>query len=373
MKKRSKRRRHKGEGTVFKHRGSWIARVIINGKRVERRADSKPEAEAIRNRLVEDAAQPLLSQHHTTSIGELLENWIESTVRRNRAKSTYENYRGTTRNHIAPYIGNWYLRNLSASYISDWLAVLQDTGIGARTRQNAYAILHACVEVAVKQGVMRSNPVSLVDRPSYEREPIDPFTIAEMRDIIQHVADDRLCAAYHLAFRLGLRGGELWGLQWADVNFDDHTLSITRQACEVAGNVHIKKPKSKAGIRTLDIDSECVEHLRDRQAHSMREGLRGCEWIFPNQVGNTMRRSNFGNRHWSPVLKALGIRHRGFHHVRHTAATMMLKARHPLGTVSAIIGHSKASTTLDIYGHFVPRDGQQAVRSISDAINPQTG
>jgi len=342
--------------------------VIVAGKPVERSAHSKPEADAIRLRLLEDSKQPELAQNHTTSVGELLDRWLSKVVKRTRAETTYKNYESAVRLHIKPYLGNWYLRNLTEETVEDWLDELIENGVGSRTAQSSYAVLHNCIEHAVKRKKMKYNPLALVDRPSYEREEIDPFTAAEVRDILAHVDQHRLCAAYHLTFHLGLRGGEVWGLQWSDINLDGQAITINRQACEISGKVILKKPKTKAGIRTLDIDKNCVERLNERKVHSLREGMRDCEFVFPNRSGKVMCRSNFGNRHWKSTLRSLGIRHRGFHHVRHTAATMMLKSGEPIGTVSAIIGHAKPSTTLDIYGHFVSQDGRSAIKSVSRAI-----
>lgn len=368
MPKRKKRRRSPGEGTVIKRRGVFITRVKVNGEIVERHFDSYPAAEQCRIQLSAMSKQPSLVASQITSLKSFLDSWLNSVVKLNCAESTYANYETTIRKHINPGIGHIFLARLEPHHISEWIAEMADQEVGSRTRQNAYAILRAALEVAATRRQISDNPCRFVPRPKHEREEIDPFTVPEIQSILSHAESKRLAAIYHLGFRLGPRIGELLGLRWSDINLDEQTISIQWQACEVEGKVTLKRPKSKAGIRTLDIDSECVTALVNRQAESLKEGLRACEWVFPNRDGNVMHRSNFGNRHWANLLERAEIRHRGFHHVRHTAATMMLKNGTSLGNVSAIIGHSKPSTTLDIYGHFVPRDGQQAVQAISRAI-----
>jgi len=368
-------RRGNGEGTVFfnTRRKKWIAKLTMpDGSRPERSAATKAQARMLLTELEKHRDSFTVTSPHREYVylADYAQTWLESVVKLQRAPATFCNYKLTINKHIAPYLGDWLLENLNAQNVTDWLRILRESEVGERTRQNAYAILRACLEHAVKNDrLLDENPLNYVDKPRHEREEILPFTIEEARKILGYFESHRLGAAVEIAFRIGLRQGELFGLKRQDVDLKGKTLRITRQACEVGGKIVWKNPKSKAGIRTIELDQDCVDAFIRREAVAMAEGLRSCEILFPSRSGNVMRRSNFGHRHWAPCLRKLGIEHRGFHHVRHTAATMMLSSGVSVATVARVIGHSKPSTTIDIYGHCMPLEGRAAVASISRRIH----
>ena len=85
------------------------------------------------------------------------------------------------------------------------------------------------------------------------------------------------------------------------------------------------------------------------------EKLGQCEWVFPTLRGKPIRRSNLRYKFWAPLLKSLGIPHRGLHHFRHTAATQMILDKNSLLDVAGSLGHSKPETTLRLYSHIVKK------------------
>lgn len=78
-----------------------------------------------------------------------------------------------------------------------------------------------------------------------------------------------------------------------------------------------------------------------------------------------MLRSNFGHRHWRPLLKKLGIPHRGLHHARHTAASLLLGNGVPVHIVSRMLGHAAPSITLDVYAHLMPHQTGDAAEAMA--------
>jgi integrase len=134
-------------------------------------------------------------------------------------------------------------------------------------------------------------------------------------------------------------------------------LTIQRQACESAGKLEIKAPKTAAGVRRILLPDSIVDALAVRRAKSLKEGLAKSLWIFPGADGAPTRRSKFGFRAWKQTLAALKIRHRGFHHARHTAATLLLNAGAvPLAVVSKMLGHASPKITLETYAHVMIAD-----------------
>jgi len=152
-----------------------------------------------------------------------------------------------------------------------------------------------------------------------------------------------------------LRGGELWGLQWLDLRGNE--LTVQRQACEVNGSLEIKTPKTASGIRRILLPDSVIGAIGEHRKAMLKEGNAGSAWMFPQKNGRTTRRSLFGATVWKPLLDECGIDHRGFHHARHTAATMLLNSGAvPLPVVSKMLGHASPRITLETYSHCMTSD-----------------
>jgi integrase len=368
------RRNEKGRGSVFQMAdGTWVAKISVRGpdgkrKRIQRKARSEAHAKILRDELLAEYPERKVSSSATLTVAAFLSRYLETAVLPELATGTYQSYETAIRNHIVPWIGNQWLRSLKPLEINEWLATLLRNGTGARTRQNAYAVLRAALEEAVRLQVIPANPCGAVRRPTVKRGKIRVFELSERMAILDAVVSHRLFGAYLLALTLGMRQGELFGLQWKDIDFAAGALTVERQAVENKGRVEIGPPKTEAGFRTIPLDDDCLESLRERQRVAMTEGLAACEWVFPSRRGTVMHRSNFGNRHWRPLLKRLGIANRGMHHCRHTAAVLMLGAGIPAQTVCGLLGHADPSVTLRIYSHFVPSDGRAAVQQMAPLL-----
>lgn len=366
------RKRSNGDGSICRRKdGQWIVVVSYqdpaSGKRrrATRYAKSQSHGRIVLDELREEIFRPPPAPS-ALSLSEFLHSWLKESIAPNKSPATLDSYTRAVDNHIVPLLGAIRVVDLAPFHVQSWLAELAT--VGARTRQNAFVVLQAGLNHAMRLQVIKVNPCAPLDKPKADREEIMPFSATEAQRIILETEDDRLGGVYAIALLHGLRQGELFGLRWPDVNLDRQTLRIEQQACEVAGHIVFRSPKSKAGRRTISISDRAAEALTKRRAAALAEGNAGCELVFPNRSGEAMRRSNFGARHWSPLLAELGLEHRGFHHCRHTAATLMLGSGVPVHEVSRIIGHAKPSITLDVYSHWIPAQKSAGTDAASRAI-----
>lgn len=355
--RRRKTKGRNGSGSVCRRKsdGRWMAVVSVrdeSGKRrrVTRLAESEQHARLLLTELQNELLKRRVMPH--ASLAAVLSSWLESCQ---IAPATRASYELAANNHILPFFGEQMIGDIDALAIRKWHNWMKAKATGLRTQENAHAVLSVCMNDAVRLGTIRDNPCRYVKRPKPDTEEIMPFTEDETKRIIKATEENRIGCVYVMALRLGMRQGELFGLEWSHVDLQAGTLRIEQQAAEVNGKIHLRKPKTKASRRTLVLPDEVIEALNRRRIASLTEGLAGCEFVMPTNRGGVMRRSNFGQRHWKPLLDRLGIAHRGFHHTRHTAATAMLSRNVPVHQVAGILGHATASTTLDVYAHYVPR------------------
>ena len=345
-------RRGSGEGTIFKLKnGKWKAEIKRLGKSATRAKRVDAAAWLSETLAIAGSATAELNQTDML-LCDWVKTWLE-TVKRDRAASTHDRYHDVLESFVVPNIGSIRLASIKPMAIRNLLAELETDYAGTRTLEQVYRTLKTCLAAAVKLDVISTNPCNKVDRPVYRRREIAPFSVEESRQIMDATKSHRLGAIFVLAFHTGMRQGELFGLEWRDVDFDSGKLRIDRQAVSLRGRTQVKPPKTKAGRRTIDLPTICVNALRDRQAFAMAEGLAGSDIVFPTRNGTRMMRQNFARNPWKSTLKRLGLESRGAHHMRHTFATHALTAGCPLHVVSKILGHSTPSVTLDAYSHLI--------------------
>jgi integrase len=163
-----------------------------------------------------------------------------------------------------------------------------------------------------------------------------------------------------LALHCGLREGELLGLRWDDVDFDEPTatLRVRRTLSETRTGHKFEKPKNGKG-RSIRCFQKATEVLRSHRARQGEERLKlGSLWqdnglVFPTMTGTTMSGTNLLGRHFKPLLTMAGLPAIRLHDLRHTCATILLMAgKHPK-YVQELLGHASINISLDTYSHVI--------------------
>jgi len=181
---------------------------------------------------------------------------------------------------------------------------------------------------------------------------------------------------YHVAIKTGMRQGELLGLKWSDLDWIKGIIRIQRQVQRIKGQGMVfLRPKTKTSLRSIQLGDETVLILRKHLTQqNLDKALAGKRWknknlIFPSRVGTPQSPSNL-LKEFKALLKKADLKKIRFHDLRHTAASLMLNHGVPVLIVSKILGHSKPSTTLDIYGHLIPIMQDGVASLMDDLVTP---
>jgi len=283
------------------------------------------------------------------------------------APKTLDDYRKTIARYLLPDWGAYRLEEFeqNVTLVLDVQAALRRM-YGPATAHRAIAKLSMVFNAAVRWQIMRFNPVMMVreDLPIYKRQEPVPLTPEQTIYVLHTVEGHRLGALYHIALTLGLRLGEILGLQWDDIDWQAQTIAIRRQVQETGGRVTVRNAtKTDAALRVLPLPPRLLSRLR--QAWETRgDSL----FVFTSEDGTVLIPSNF-ERHWrggvarrytkkdGTVGKSVitGIRQKAglsatvkFHHLRHTVATRLMEQGTPDEIRDAIMGHGKKG----IRGHY---------------------
>jgi integrase len=276
--------------------------------------------------------------------------WIDDQVLKPR---TEELYRGLLKNHLAPAFGSVDLCDIREADIRRWRKERLEAGprqerpFGPVTVAKAYRLLHAVLNTAVDDQLIRRNPCRIKgagQEDSPERAVIPLATLIELLDQVP----PRYRALVLLATFASLRFGELAGLRRGQVDLEICAVRIVISTAETDdGRLIDDDPKSQAGRRRVAFPKEIAPELRwhlERFAQPGDDGL-----VFIGPMGGRLRRSTF-RRTWTKARTKVGLPDLHFHDLRHTGNTMAAGQGASLRELMERMGHSSTRAAL-IYQH----------------------
>lgn len=357
----SRKRRGRGEGSVFQRAdGRWSASVTVGvnatGRRIRKTVygATKGEAQEKLLRLQGQKLDGMLADNGKLTVAGFLDRWLEDSARPTIRTATYASYKGIIGNHVSPKIGGVRLDKLTAAHVQGLYSALEREGASCHTRRLCHAVLRRSLKQALKWGMVPRNVCDAVEPPRIARHDIQPLTGEQVAKLFCAAEGDRLEALYLLAVASGLRLGELFGLQWKDVDLDGGAITVQYTLSEVNGKLKLTEPKTAKGRRRVELPGIAVDALLEHRKLMLTEGNLASGYVFVNRSGGPLRRSHFHAQQFKPLLIAAGLPPIRFHDLRHTAATLLLsEGVHPK-VVQERLGHSQISVTLDTYSHVLP-------------------
>lgn len=383
MTKKSKnsRKRENGDGTLWQRpSGTWVATVTVphsGGKRLSASAKSRDQARVELGNLLERAKKlaPVQGKGAGRTVSELANLWLDS-------KSVDEASRASLVYALAhiDWIGQVVIQKVTAVMLTEWMSETRKRMVagwtdengrrrgGARQFELVAGIVRSVCEYAVNLGLIRSTPF-VMKIPRTKPKDVVPFTPEETLKIFAEALGDRVGAAIVITFGGAFRGGEVFGMHWGDIDWERSEVAVSRQVVQRKGGLQSKAPKTRTGTRRIALPPFAMAALRERQKLAVKEGRAGLEWwVFPSRNGKPMSRSNYGKRHWAPILEKLGLPHRGMHHARHTSLSIMLSQKVSVQEVANVAGHATPTILLDTYAHMLPGTGRAAADAIQTVL-----
>jgi integrase len=352
-------------------------------KRKEVYGHTPQEVQGEINRLLYEQGQGIDIAPKRLSVAKFLWDWLDNVKRRSISDATYVSYEVILRCHLEPAIGHYILQELQPAhidaYITRKLKTVHKRGkpYSSRSVQYDLSLLRSALKVAEKRGLVHRNVAELVDAPRVEPKEMRPLTLEQTRSFLAKIKDHPQYPLYLTMLTLGLRRGEVLGLRWEDLDLGEATLDIRAGLQRLGGKLQRTGVKTKSSRRTISLPTPVADVLRAHlKFQEEQRQVAGAQWketgyIFTTRWGTPMEPRNL-NRQFSTLLKNAGLPHFRVHDARHTAATVMRDAGIPIETVSRRLGHSRISTTTDIYVHPQQAADRAAADTIGDLFSPKT-
>lgn len=354
---------------------------------VARRQEMLPEKYGTK-KLAEAALRDALHerQHGTwvapvdLSVGDYLtKRWLPSLGAEELSPSTVDAY-GLNVRRIVAHVGRIPLQKLTRNDIAVMAARLatdtcerKQRPLSPASRRAVLIVLHRALGDAVEAGLLEANPAAGVKRPKVRRPEMHTWTGAELSTFLRATRADRLGSLWHVLAMTGLRRGEALGLQWPDVDLEGGRLSIQRQ--RVLTGYQVEERQTKSGkARPVSIDAGTVEVLRRQSQQQLDDAAEWqSAWI---DNGHVFCREN--GEPWHPdritklfdqAVKAAGVPRIRLHDLRHTHATLALRAGVHPKVVQERLGHANISITMDTYSHVLPDMQESAAEMVAALID----
>jgi len=316
------------------------------------------------------------------TLGQWLEQWCQSYVAMHCSTRTAESYQSEVRRHIIPALGTIPLTRLQPQHLETYYARALSQGridgrggLSRRTVLYHHRILSEALSHAVKMGLLGRNVVEVVDPPRVERtnwETLAPENVPKFLEAAQEAPYYEL---FYMALYTGMRLGELLGLRWCDVDLDMAALSVVQALYKRSGVCKMVEPKSSRSRRRIALSPSLALLLRqykaDQQAQRilLGEPLADSGLVFSHIDGKPLDPGVVSHT-FAKLLRKAGLPHIRFHDLRHSHATLLLKAGIHPKIVSERLGHANIGITLDTYSHVLPGLQERAAERFDEMLEP---
>jgi integrase len=266
------------------------------------------------------------------------EQWVRDILPQHKPSSA-SSERSVLRNHLLPFFGDVPLDLIRTPLVQRFVAQIKGR---PGTVHSVWTILKTMWNSALAWGYVE-HELKHVKLPRFGLINRPAFTVEEMRMIVE-TAEEPFKTYFWLASETGMRVGELCGLTWGAIDFDNSEVHVRQSVWR--GSVQL--PKSANAVRTCAISEQLSERLR--LLHAERPEDTAVQFVFSTAKGRPWSAS-FVSRKLYEVRDALGIKAGGSHAFRHGNATALISSGEDPKTVAARLGHRDASITLRIYAH----------------------
>lgn len=392
----SNRIKANGEGTIKKRKdcNSWRGQYTYNydpitGK-CERKSFSGKTKKEVQDKMARfkvDVLNGMNVVDVNITLGEWLLKWLYNYKSTKIRESTVDNYAKYIQNHIIPRIGKIRLQKLDVNHVQSFYRELYINGrldgmggLDSKTVHRIHVILNAAIKQAMKNGLLNKNVVTLTEREPMKDKKFTPYTPEQLLLLMHVTKDDWLHHAIVLEAYTGLRRGELLGLSWDDIDFDEGILEVKRALIgyhdnEIDAMVYkMTDPKTEKSKRVIPLEPYVVEVLKRHRSKQYKiRMLSGISEYNPmnlvvcNLDGTLIKPQSFSYQFRS-TLKKHNLPHTRFHDLRHAFASILLKSGADIKTIQELLGHSNISTTLNIYSHVDMDQRKRATGLMSGAL-----
>lgn len=376
-----------GKGITQRKDGRYQARFVDRfGKR---RCVYGKTLKEVKNALMTEVVDDY-SKNNVANPDMTLNQWYEKWMRVYKEpivkKSTATTYKRVYKNHIKDVLGNTRLSSINQIMVADLLNQVSQKGLSIAIVDKTRVVLSNMFKTAVQNELCTQNPVTGVKITGKERKKIIALKKEDQRDFLIAAENDVLNNLFIVALNTGLRSGELRALTFNDIDFDKNIIKVNKTILfgdyvEDEDGFRIDVPKTKSSIRTVPMNSLCINALKNQIAlnqtnKAISEKFKN--YVFLNKTNIPITPQYFVYHTHRVIKRANKMRTLegraniplfSPHTFRHTFATRCFEAGIPPKTVQTYLGHASLQITMDLYTEVLEEKKYEDIKLLEQAMN----
>ena len=395
------------EGESQRKDGSYDFRWrTSDGKRHSVYARTLEELREKEQAIQRDKSDGIRTDAKNVTLNDIYDMWIG--LKKGLKDNTFQNYQYMYNQFVYPDFGQLKVAKMKRSDVRRFYNMLADERmLKISTIDNIHTVLHQVLDLAVEDEYLRSNPSDnalkeLKQSHNFDVEKRRALTVQEQNAFTAFLANSRQYNHWNPIFTVmlgtGLRVGEVTGLRWEDLDFENRLININHSVTYYAregsktrkSEFAVSLPKTEAGIRTVPMMDAVYNAFKEEYEVQKENGFNSTVidgmtgFIFCNRFGNihnpqTVNRTikrilenynaeevvNAKKERRQPVI----IPHFSCHHLRHTFCTRFCEKETNIKVIQAVMGHANIETTMDIYAEVTDAKKKEAIENLSHNLD----
>lgn len=343
---------------------------------------NKRKAQEQCRELLEEWTKRLSLDRSDMPFVDFLREWLQHH-KHNIAPTSYAEYTNIIERVIIPYFDECEkgltLFDLEPQHIQNLYRYRMDEyGTGARTIVKYNAIIHRALDFAVKMKRIKTNPADSVELPKVVEHRADFYTADELKTLLEKSKGTPLETVIMLAAWFGLRRGEILGLRWSCIDFENKILSVTgtiKDKSESGTKAYYStEAKTKASIRSFPLTDEMVTYLKELKAQQDKRRTMphyNHDWddfLCVRNNGNLLR-PGYVTQTFPQLCETCGLRKIKLHELRHTNISLLHSGGASLKEIQSWAGHSNFGTTVNVYTHLTDQSKTKLTNTICSILS----
>ena len=330
------------KGSIQRKGKTFYAVIALNGKRKWFKGGTKKDAQKVLNDKLSEIGQGTYRELTKKTFKEFAGVWIDSYATSSVKPSTLAGYKDIIERLLKPAFGHYQMTDIMTGHLQAFVSGRLKS-VSAKTVTNEIVVIKEMFKHALRWGYLKLNPAEYLERPRVVKPEIEVLAPAEIEAFLEN-ATGHYRTAFFTDSLTGMRAGELWGLQWGDIDWNSKRIHVRRSLWKG----QFQTPKTKNSNRQIDIPNSLIHELKKwKLACPVTED----DLVFPSPAGMPSQHDNVVKRYFSPALRKAGLRQVSFHSLRHTNASLRALGGQNIFYASRQLGHASINITLDIYGH----------------------
>lgn len=367
-------RRAKGEGTIRKKGNGYEGRITVEVNGVRKQVSVYDKSQRVVVEKMQELRKKKDDNYYIENKNITLEEWLKEWMRVYKrpyvSPRTYQGYVEKSKT-ILEHLGNMQLQKIELYHLQKFISDLQIEGKSPKSLRHYYSILKMCFDDAIMCRHISLNPTRNLKLPSMRRKELSIMTKEEQLVFESFMKKYRMGPAYIVLANTGLRAGELSGLTWKDVDFENKALYVRRGMQKITTydddfnklkrERKVTDVKTENSYRIVPMLDKVVRILKEykqkiqaeqEELAELGEEIKDDDFIFKTKCNHPIT-SEYLRKTCQEICKSNNFRKVGIHELRHTFATRSIEAGIDLRVLQEILGHASYSTTADIYVHIL--------------------